>query len=193
MRIAHFIAYRAVLLSLTLGYVVAVPCFAHDEKAEGEKDIKAVLAKLNQADRSLAEAQRWCAVNKDDRLGSMGAPVKIILEGKPVFLCCPDCEKEAKADAKVTLKTVDKLKKINSAMAKLPAADRHLAEEQRFCAVLEKNELGSMGTPVKVMLEGHPVFLCCAGCKSKAQADPKAALAKATKAKNGKGGHGPKQ
>jgi hypothetical protein len=40
------------------------------------------------------------------------------------------------------------------------------------------NRLGSMDVPVKVMIEGQPVFLCCAGCEDKAKANPKQTLQK---------------
>jgi len=36
-----------------------------------------------------------------------------------------------------------------------------------------------MGPPIKVVIEGQPVFLCCGGCKTKALAEPEATLAKA--------------
>ena len=39
------------------------------------------------------------------------------------------------------------------------------------------NPLGSMGAPVKLMVADKPVFLCCAGCRRKALADPKQTLA----------------
>ena len=73
--------------------------------------------------------------------------------------------------------------KINAALAKLPPADRAAAEAQRFCAVLEGSRLGSMGSPVKVVIQDQPVFLCCPGCKAKALADPQATLAKVRKLK----------
>ena len=68
--------------------------------------------------------------------------------------------------------------KIAAGLSKLPSGDRKLAEEQRFCAVLETSRLGSMGTPVKLMIEGQPVFLCCEGCRDQALENPQAALAK---------------
>lgn len=68
--------------------------------------------------------------------------------------------------------------KIEAALAKLPAEDRALAEQQRFCAALDKSRLGSMGPPVKLVIEGQPVFVCCPACKAKALADPKATLNK---------------
>jgi len=64
-----------------------------------EKEITAALAKLSDADRKLADAQRWCVVEDDNRLGSMGAPLKIMVDGKPVFLCCAGCKKKAAANS----------------------------------------------------------------------------------------------
>jgi hypothetical protein len=69
-------------------------------------------------------------------------------------------------------------KRIAEGLAKLSAEDRPLAEAQKFCAVENKNRLGEMGEPYKVMIEGQPVFLCCDGCKDEALKDPKATLAK---------------
>jgi hypothetical protein len=81
-------------------------------KAETEPsaEVKANLALLSDADRALAEAQKYCAINRKSLLGSMGKPDKIELEGQPVFLCCSSCEKEAKADPKKTLERVAELK-----------------------------------------------------------------------------------
>jgi hypothetical protein len=66
--------------------------------------------------------------------------------------------------------------KIDGALASLSAADRALAAKQKYCAVLTKNRLGSMGVPIKLVLSGRPVFLCCEGCRQEATADPAAAL-----------------
>lgn len=179
-----------------LWLLMLVGTFAHltianDDQAtkDLEVEIKAAFAKLSPGDRASAEAQRWCSTMPDDRLGTMGTPVKIMLEGKPVFLCCTDCEKAARANPKATLAKVEKLKKVNAAFAKLAPADRPIAVAQRYCAVQSKSDLGSMGTPVKVMLEGKPVFLCCGGCKKSALAKPKATLATVEKLKaaHGKG------
>ncbi|HWB09488.1 MAG TPA: efflux RND transporter periplasmic adaptor subunit [Pirellulales bacterium] len=80
-------------------------------------------------------------------------------------------------DAMVTAKA-DPNARIKAALGKLSAEDRGLAEAQRFCAVEGENLLGSMGRPVKLMIEGQPVFLCCEGCQDAAKADPKKTLAK---------------
>ena len=74
--------------------------------------------------------------------------------------------------------------KIEAALNELPEEDRALAKAQKFCAVAgEKGRLGSMGKPVKIMVEGQPVFLCCDGCEEEAQKNPQETLAKVEKLK----------
>jgi Cu(I)/Ag(I) efflux system membrane fusion protein len=75
-----------------------------------DADVKAALAKLSPDDRRLAEAQGYCAVQEESRLGSMGVPVKITLKGQPVFLCCRGCIAEAQAHPDQALARVEKLK-----------------------------------------------------------------------------------
>jgi hypothetical protein len=130
----------------------------------------------------------------------MGPPVKLVIDGEAVFLCCNGCKDKALANPKETLAKVQALKEKNAAqsntpqnntkavpveegpmksaaspeedaeisanLAQLSPEDRKLAEAQRICPVTE-NRLGSMGPPVKVALEGQPVFLCCDGCRTK--------------------------
>jgi len=165
--------------------------FANDDHSakETEANIQAAFAKLSPGDQQAAAVQRWCPAMPDDRLGAMGTPIKIMVEGKPVFLCCADCKTVALEDPKATLAKVEKLKKVNVALSKLAPDDRQIAETQRYCAIQNKSVLGSMGTPLKVILEGKPVFLCCGGCKKSALANPKAALATVEKLKAAHG-HG---
>lgn len=73
--------------------------------------------------------------------------------------------------------------RIHEALAKLSETDRHLAREQRFCPVLTKSRLGSMGVPVRLVIEDQPVFVCCAGCKKDALSNPEATLAKVAELK----------
>ena len=73
--------------------------------------------------------------------------------------------------------------KIAAAINELDEEDRALAKAQKFCAVAEKGQLGSMGKPFKVMIEGKPVFLCCEGCESEAVKNPEETLAKVEKLK----------
>lgn len=156
----------------------AKPGETHKTDKPGESKIKAALAKLPDADRSAVAAQRYCPLMDTVRLGAMGTPVKVTIAGKPVFLCCSGCKDEAIEQGKETLTKVEKLKKAASAIAKLPVADQPLAEAQIFCPIEEGSRLGSMGTPVKLMLEGKAVFLCCKGCEDPALEDSKGTLAK---------------
>jgi hypothetical protein len=85
------------------------PATPKDEEAE----IKASMEKLSEADRKLAQAQKICPVLADSRLGSMGVPIKVTIQGQPVFLCCDGCEKGARANPKKTLDEVARLQANN--------------------------------------------------------------------------------
>jgi hypothetical protein len=78
--------------------------------SEEEEDIKAALAKLSPEDRRSAETQKFCPVLSDNRLGVMGVPVKVVLDGQTIFLCCSGCEKEAKAHPTRVLEKYSALK-----------------------------------------------------------------------------------
>ena len=51
------------------------------------------------------------------------------------------------------------------------------AQQQKFCPVT-KQELGSMGEPLAVEVEGRKVWICCEGCETSLKADPKKYLAR---------------
>lgn len=163
---------------------------AADESAGAKSDpdakIKSALAKLPDAERKLAEAQRFCATKPENRLGSMGTPFKLEVGGKTVFLCCAGRKDAALSDPKATLAQSEKLKKITAALGKLNDKDRTLAEQQRFCPVMDDSRLGSMGTPVQIEINGKKVFLCCEGCRDTALEDPNATLKKAEQLKKPK-------
>lgn len=72
---------------------------------------------------------------------------------------------------------------IQQALSLLDPTDRVLADQQKFCAVATESPLGSMGKPVKVMVDGEAVFLCCAGCKEHALEKPAETLAAVAKLK----------
>jgi multidrug efflux pump subunit AcrA (membrane-fusion protein) len=162
--------------------------------------VQAALVKIDTVDRKLAETQIYCPVLTDNRLGVMGKPVKVLVQGQPVLLCCKACVNKALADTSRTLAKVGEFKthakvgavdqaqaadesggsnasKIRAALAKLSAADRRLAEAQGFCP--ESNSpLGSMGVPLKISLNGQPVFICCRSCEDEAREHADKTLAK---------------
>jgi Cu(I)/Ag(I) efflux system membrane fusion protein len=67
---------------------------------------------------------------------------------------------------------------------KLPSEDQQLAIKQVSCPVTGE-PLGSMGPPSKVIIEGQPVFLCCAGCEIEARENAAETLQKVAKLTGG--------
>ncbi len=178
----------------------ARPSMTRDE----EDKVKGELGKLGPEDQRIAEAQGYCPIQDVNRLGSMGTPVKVLVKSQPVFLCCSACVNKALSGPEQTLAKVEELRtktktappsepkpkatppadrrgskdaKARAALAKLGAEDRQLAEAQGFCPETGQ-ALGSMGVPVKLILKGQPVFLCCKSCQDDAQEHPVQTLAK---------------
>jgi Cu(I)/Ag(I) efflux system membrane fusion protein len=56
-------------------------------------------------------------------------------------------------------------------------SDKRLIEEQKTCPIMG-NPLGSMGTPIKIVLNEQTVFLCCAECTAPAKGNADKTLAK---------------
>lgn len=69
----------------------------HSHGHADEKEIAAAMAKLSPEDRVLAEKQKVCPVG-GELLGSMGAPIKLTVEGRELFICCAGCEDAVRED-----------------------------------------------------------------------------------------------
>ncbi len=80
-----------------------VPVAATDEVATER-------AKLSPEDKAIVDAQEWCVISNEERLGSMGAPIKLDIKGQAVFICCKGCQKKAESDPDATLAKVEELK-----------------------------------------------------------------------------------
>lgn len=172
------------------------PASPATKESESESKIQATLAKLSPADRALAVQQRECVILPNSRLGSMGVPPKLMIDGQAVFVCCVGCEKAARSNPSETLKRLSELKaksssdvdevtqlkalppEVRTELSKLSPADLKIALQQKLCPVMDDSPLGSMGTPVKIMLDGQPVFLCCEGCQDTAREKPQETLAR---------------
>ena len=162
--------------------------------------LRTALSSLSSKDREAVELQRFCPILTQNRLGSMGTPVKVNVGDEDIFLCCEGCRDKVLSAPDKTLESVKQLRAtkisppsggplasnnskeelaIRESLSELTPADRAVAESQRFCPVLPKNRLGSMGPPVKLTINDKPVFLCCDGCKEAALKDPAETAAKA--------------
>jgi len=160
-----------------------------------EAATRANLGKLSAEDRKLAEEQKVCPISGKP-LGEMGVPVKLTLDGEPVFLCCDGCEQAAKKDEKKTAAKVKGLHEkgkeeaqVRANLAKLSPEDRKIAEQQKLCPVSDEPLGGEMGVPVKVTLDGQTVFLCCKGCERRAKMDEKGTAAKAKELRDKNAAH----
>ena len=67
----------------------------------------AKIKSLPAAEQELALKQAVCPVS-GDHLGNMGAPVKIVAEGRTFYLCCKSCEDDVKANPKAVIAKLDK-------------------------------------------------------------------------------------
>lgn len=108
----------AVLLFVSDGQKVAPPHPPAGTTAEpapenqvmAKTEIQAARAELSAEDQRLVEAQDFCPVMPDKRLGVMGPPIKVMVKEQPVFLCCKGCRRKALADPNQTLAKVEELK-----------------------------------------------------------------------------------
>jgi hypothetical protein len=80
---------------------------------------------------------------------------------------------EAKAGATAVALSDEEIAQIE----KLPEAERGAALAQKVCPVSQEN-LGSMGTPIKKVVNNRTVFICCKGCVKELEEDPEKFLAK---------------
>lgn len=81
------------------------------------------------------------------------------VEGRTIKLCSAECAEKLQKDPQ------DYLAKLDQAVAETQLADYPL----ETCPISGK-PLGSMGEPVKLVLDNHLVQLCCKGCTAKAKA-----------------------
>ncbi len=63
-------------------------------------------------------------------------------------------------------------------LASLESEDQEIAEQQRYCPIMESVRLGEMGRPFKVTVKGVTAFVCCENCVQLVQEEPDRALAK---------------
>ena len=83
------------------------------------KRIEESMSQLSAEDRKLAEAQKYCPVGArfDDEgrpvgtlLGSIGKPVRLMVEGEPVFIACPSCTQPFKDDTAIYMRVLAKIR-----------------------------------------------------------------------------------
>lgn len=69
----------------------------HDQDEAAMEKMMSGMKSLSVEDQKSAMAQRLCPVS-GELLGSMGAPIKIDVDGEAVWICCAGCKKKLLAD-----------------------------------------------------------------------------------------------
>ena len=111
--------------------------------------------RLTGAELLLARAQRICPVTGQD-LGSMGGPIRTEIEGRTVFLCCRGC-----VGKPVRPEHWDRIEaNLIAAQGKCPVFDEPLPRN-----------------PQSTVVNGRAVYVCCASCIRKVEAEPDKYLA----------------
>lgn len=123
--------------------------------------------------------QKTCPV-MGEPLGSMGAPVKLVVGPKPVFLCCRGCIKKVQAEPRKYFvavhgeptATVPKgTEEVREGVFKVGQADQSFIAAQKKCPVMDE-PLDAMGGPYKVDAAGKAIYICCPGCAKMIAAEP---------------------
>jgi len=84
------------------------PALAASYFGAGSRPSRAAAAPAPPAsdDATLIAKQKVCPVTDEPLGGAMGPPVKLVVEGRTVFICCKACERELRADPKKYLAKV---------------------------------------------------------------------------------------
>jgi hypothetical protein len=90
-----------------------------DPPAGPQNDVEAViranLAQLDPDDRRLAEEQEFCPIMPKVRLGEMGPPRKVTVNGVTAFVCCDSCVRATQSNPDGSLA---KIRRLEEARAK---------------------------------------------------------------------------
>jgi len=137
------------------------------------------------ADQQPVIQQSICPVT-ETRLGEHGDPIKLMVGDRPVYVCCEGCVQQVQNDPRGYVQKASHLVQVNSAarrpnpptpqrphitVAQLSANDRALVQQQGTCPVLD-GPLGGHGDPVKLMVDGRPLYVCCQGCVGQVEQNP---------------------
>jgi YHS domain-containing protein len=145
--------------------------------ASGKLNVEILAASA--ADSTLIAKQAKCPV-MDEPLDSMGQPVKLLVGGKPLFLCCKGCVRKVQAEPakylamvyEETNVTVPKgTEQVRDGVFKVTDADKTSIAVQKKCPVMDE-PLDAMGGAYKANAAGKAIYICCPGCAKKIAAEP---------------------
>lgn len=125
-----------------------------------------IAAELTADDTDGVSRQGTCPV-MNVKLGDHGNPLKVMVDGYPVYLCCKGCMGRLQRDALNMLTKAGVQHELSFAnvvsMQATTEADAEAIEAQGTCPVTGE-ALGAHGEVLKVSLGDRSVFICCAPC-----------------------------
>lgn len=135
-------------------------------------------------DEAAIRSQQSCPVT-NQRLGDHGTPIKVLIDGQPLFVCCKGCIDQVVqnphqyfrnfAGNAETNRQLPQRRQISVSQA--TSADQVAIRAQGHCPVMNQ-ALGGHGAPIKITIDGQPLFVCCKGCIRKVEQNPDLYLAK---------------
>ena len=140
-------------------------------------DFVGPMTKQQEAAAAIA-SQKVCPVSGQP-LGSMGDPIPVTVGDDTIYVCCAGCVDKVKAEFPKYLAMVHGstgevppgTEEVRPGVFKTVAADQPYIAAQKKCPVMDE-PLGGMGAPLKVHANGKAIYICCAGCAKKVQAEP---------------------
>jgi hypothetical protein len=79
-----------------------------------DADIRANLSQLGPEDQQLAEHQKYCPMMEGVRLGEMGRPYKVTVQGDSMFVCCKSCVLAAQKEPDRALENIRDLRLVRT-------------------------------------------------------------------------------
>jgi hypothetical protein len=161
---------KLALAAFAVAAVSFVSVQAFDEKPAQDKAPAKEVAKVSEADAAAIRMQKptypldTCLVS-GEKLGSMGKPLDMVVEGKLMRICCKSCARAIEKDKAGMVKKVDDAV-VAAQKASYPLDTCALSGEK----LGDKAKDAVVGTRL--------VRVCCGRCAEKVQADPKAAMDK---------------
>jgi len=151
------------------GRLVRFCCTDCAAKLENPEEAAKIIGKLDAAviaEQTPLYPLTDCAVS-GEKLGSMGAPIDVVVDNRLVRLCCKGCKKALAKDPAKVMADVD---------AAIIAHGRQTSAIKN--CLVSGEDLGSMGDPVERIYGVQYVSFCCKGCVKKFEKEPAKYLAK---------------
>lgn len=141
------------------------------------------VALLEESDQAGLAQQKVCPVTGNP-LGSHGTPIKLLVGGQPLYLCCRGCIEDVRKAPERYAKYLPtssrereeaappkRPQSLALSVAQATPSDLPAIQRQEVCPVLG-SRLGAHGTPIKITRGDQSLFVCCSACVRRVQENP---------------------